>query len=155
MRTRAKAPAAIAALAALVVLFALAPGARAQPDVPHGPDLLKIAHAVGLSAAQITQIKKIVFGTQRDAIQTQAKLRMAQLELQEAIEGDTPPPEKKVIALIERIGGFETQLKKGHILMMLRIRGAVSKPQWEKLQIMHAERKPPQPPPPPPPPRHP
>lgn len=148
----------LATLGVAAALCALAPAARAQPDVPHGPDLLRVAQVVGLSAAQVAQIRKLGIATQREAIQLQAKLRLAQLELQEAIEGDPAPTEKKVTGLIERIGGLETQLKKGHVLMVLRIRGTVNKAQWEKLQILHAERRPPPPAPPgaphpPPPPR--
>jgi Spy/CpxP family protein refolding chaperone len=158
------------AIFAAIALSVLAAPAQAQPQpqpgIPQGPDLLKIAQAVGLSAAQIAQIKKIGHATQREAIPLQAKLRLAQLELQEAIEGDNPPSEKQVSALVDRIGGHETQLKKGHVLMMLRVRRVMSKPQWDKLQVLHAERhgmprgphappSPPGPPGPPPPPRHP
>jgi hypothetical protein len=137
-------------------LLLLGASARAQgPDVPHGPALLAAAKAVGLSTDQVGKIKKIALATQREAISLQAKLRMSQLELEEAMEGDAIPSEQKVATMVDKIGQLENQLKKGHILMMLRIRGTMNKTQWDKLQLLHAERQggpslPPGPPGPPP-----
>jgi hypothetical protein len=109
------------------------------PDMPRGPMLLKVAQMVGLSADQVSHIRQISLASEKEAIPLESKLRMAQLELQEAMEGDTPPAEKKVLGLVDRVGWAELQLKKNHVLMMLRIRGTMNKAQWDKLQVLHAE----------------
>jgi hypothetical protein len=152
-------------LGAVILLGGVAlasPAAAQMPKAPPGPELLHAARAVGLSANQVTQIKKIALTSQREAVPIQGKLRLAQLDLQEVMEGDNPPAEKKVVGLIDRIGQLETQMKKNHILMMLRIRATMNKAQWDKLQKLHADREgrppmppgPPSPPSPPPPPHH-
>ena len=121
-------------------LLAWATTAQAQgPDVPHGPMLLQVAQMIGLSPNQVAQIKKIALAAEREKVSVHAKLRMAQIDLQEAMEADTPPPEKKAAALVDRVGQLETQEKKNHVLMMLRIRSTMNKTQWDKLQMLHAE----------------
>jgi hypothetical protein len=117
--------------------------------------LLKVAQTIGLSASQVAQIQKIGLAAEREAIPLHGKLRMAQLDLQEAMEADVPPPEKKASALVDRVGQIETQKKKNHVIMMLRIRGTMNKAQWDKLQMLHAEHQGPMPPGPPPGPRPP
>jgi hypothetical protein len=138
---------------AALALLAAGP-ARAQhiPKPPHGPDLLRAAQTAGLSPTQVAQIKKIAVAGERELIPLQAKLKLAQLDLQEAMDGDAVPAEKKVLGLIERVGQLETQVKKNRVLMMLRIRGTMGKAQWDKLQAAQHGPRPPLPPPPPSPP---
>jgi hypothetical protein len=139
---------------ALVSTLLAAPS-RAEGPPPPGPDLLRLAQQVGLSASQVAQIKKIGFASRREEITVNAKLQTAQLDLHEAMEADTPPPEKKVMGLVDRVGQLETQAKKIHVLMMLRVRATMNKAQWDKLQALHAQRQGPGAPHPPLPPRPP
>jgi hypothetical protein len=145
--------------AGLVALVSLATTqkAAAEPDrPPPGPDLLRLAQQVGLSDQQVNQIKRISFAANRALIGLEAKLKVARLDLHEAMESDTPPAEGKVMALIDRIGKLETELKKNRVLMMLRVRKTMGLQQWRKLQLAQARRRrPPQPPAPPRPPHGP
>lgn len=147
---------AITGLAALI-LAATAQPAAAEPDrPPPGPDLLRLAQQVGLSDKQVDQIKKISFAANRALIGLEAKVKVARLDLHEAMESDTPPAEGKVLGLIDRLGKLETELKKNRVLMMLRVRRTMGIKQWRKLQLLQARRRrPPQPPPPPGPPHGP
>jgi hypothetical protein len=131
-------------LLALVSTLLVAPS-RAEAQPPPGPDLLRLAQQVGLSANQVAQIKKLGLASRREEIGVNAKLQTAQLDLHEAMEADTPPAEKKVMGLVDRVGQLETQAKKIHVLMMLRVRATMNKAQWDKLQLLHAQRQGPHP----------
>ena len=106
-----------------------------------GPMLAKVAQAVGLTAAQVRQIKKISYTTQRRAIAVHSRLAVARLDLQQAMEADKAPSEAQVSAMIGKVGQLETELKKNHLLRVLRIRKTMSLTQWRKLELLHAERK--------------
>ncbi len=145
----------ILALAALLAALWTTPAA-AQPRPPRppgpppgppggpplaGPVLAVVAKKVGLSAVQVKKIKKLSYGTRRRAIKLHSQLAMARLNLREAMEADKVPAETKVIGLVERLGKLETQLKKNHVLMLLRLRKIVTPAQWRKMELLHAARK--------------
>lgn len=129
----------IAAASLLALALAAAPAHAGTPSLPQGADLLQVAERVGLLAPQIAQIKKLDVANQREQIQLQAKLRLAQLDLQEAIDADPPMSEDKVAAIVVRLGNAETEIKKTQIVMMLRVRATMNRAQWDKLQALRAE----------------
>ena len=146
----------ILALAALLAALWSMPAA-AQPRPPRpprppagppgggppltGPVLAVVAKKVGLSAAQVQKIKKLSYGTRRRAIKLHSQLAMARLNLRETMEADKVPAEAKVIGMVERLGKLETQMKKNHVLMLLRLRRIVTPDQWRKMELLHAARK--------------
>jgi len=99
-----------------------------------------VAKLVGLSEAQLSRIKKISFDASRKAVGIHSKLQLVRLDLQELMESDKAPSESKALALMDRMGKLETQLKKNHITRLLRIRKTMSLAQWRKLELLHAER---------------
>ncbi len=106
-----------------------------------GPKLLKIAKEIGLDSTQIERIKKLAFSMRRKAVATRAKLQLARIDLREAMAASTPPSERKVIALVEKMGRHKLEMKKNFVLMMLRVRKMMSAQQWEQLQLLRAEHK--------------
>ncbi len=141
--------------ALLTALWAVSP-ASAQPRPPRppgppggppggpplaGPVLAMVAKKVGLSAAQVQKIKKLTYATRRRAIGIHSKLALARLNLRETMEADKVPSEAKVSALVDRVGRLETQMKKNHVLMLLRLRKTVTLTQWRKMELLHAKRK--------------
>jgi Spy/CpxP family protein refolding chaperone len=111
---------------------------------------------VGLSRGQIDKLKKLHFAVQRAMVATEAKLKSKRIDLHEAMESSAPPSEKKVTALVEKIGRLETELNKKKVLLMLRVRKSMSTDQWHRLRHLHARRRGlASPPPPPSPPRGP
>jgi hypothetical protein len=129
----------LAKILLLAVVAAATPALAGAAQLPQGPDLIQIAQKVGLEPAQIAQIKRLALAAQRELIPIQARLRLAQLDLQEAVDADSPPAEKRVTALAERIGNLETDVKKNQLLLMVRVRATMNKTQWDKLQALHAE----------------
>ena len=144
----------LALTALLTVLWALPATAQPRPPRPPGPPagppggpplagpvLAMVAKKVGLSPAQVQKIKKLSYATRRRAIKLQSQLAMARLNLREAMEADKAPSEAKVITLVDRLGRLETQMKKNHVLMLLRLRKTVTLSQWRKMEMLHAARK--------------
>ena len=140
--------------ALLTVLWALPASAQPRPPRPPGPPagppggpplagpvLAMVAKKVGLSATQVQKIKKLTYATRRKAIKIHSQLAMARLNLREAMEADKAPGEAKVMTLVDRVGKLETQMKKNHVLMLLRLRKTVTLTQWRKMELLHAQRK--------------
>lgn len=144
----------LALTALLTVLWALPASAQPRPPRPPGPPagppggpplagpvLAMVAKKVGLSPTQVQKIKKLSYATRRRAIKLQSQLAMARLNLREAMEADKAPSEARVIALVDHLGKLETQMKKNHVLMLLRLRNTVTLVQWRKMELLHAARK--------------
>jgi hypothetical protein len=127
-------------------LLVLPAGAQAPPRPPPDPHdhpgvMAHVAKVVGLSDSQIKRIKTISFSTTRKAIGLKAKLQMAQLALQEVMTADNAPSEARVKGMVDKIGRLETEMKKLHVLKILRIRKTMSLRQWRKMEALHAEQK--------------
>lgn len=117
----------------------MGPGMGMGPG--HGPPLQVIAKAVGLSDKQVKEIRSASFAAQREAIGVRAKVQMARLELHQLMSGDTAPKEAQVMALVDKVGKFETQMKKIHVRRLLSIRRALSLAQWRKLEAFRAQHR--------------
>lgn len=117
----------------------MGPGMGMGPG--HGPPLQVIAKAVGLSDKQVKEIRNASFAAQREAIGVRAKVQMARLELHQLMSGDTTPKEAQVMALVDKVGKFETQMKKIHVRRLLSIRRALSLAQWRKLEAFRAQHR--------------
>lgn len=130
-----------------LALLVLPAGAQEPPPPRHHdphdhPGIMAhVAKVVGLSDSQVKRIKTISFNTIRKAIGLKAKLQMAQLALQEAMTADKAPSEAKIKAMVDKIGRLETEMKKLHVLKILRIRKTMSLKQWRKMEAIHAEHK--------------
>jgi hypothetical protein len=137
----------IAACLSCLLSVGLGGAAAAQPgppppEPPPPPGVMsKIAKMVGLSDGQVSRIKAISFKAGREAIALKAKLQLAQLGLQEAMTADKTPSERQVTGMVAKIGRLETELKKIHVLRILRIRKTMSLKQWRKMEAIHAEHK--------------
>lgn len=132
----------LATAASLVlVLPAAARQPRHQPEHDFPGAMAHIAQVVGLSESQVKRIKTISFDMTRKAIGFGAKLRLAQLNLRQAMSADKFPSEARVKGMVDKIGRLETEMKKLHVLKILRIRKTVSLKQWRKMEALHAQHK--------------
>ncbi len=105
------------------------------------PPLAVMAKAIGLNAKQVAQIRTISFETAKKTIGIRAKLQLARLELKHAMGADKAPSEATITGMVSTIGRLETEMKKLHLLRLLRVRKTMSLGKWRKLEAFHARHR--------------
>ena len=100
----------------------------------------RVARKIGLSPAQQSQIKTIIYNARRNQITTKAKLQLARLDLRQLLD-QHKPSETKVLAAVDKVGAIELQMKKSRILMMLRVKAVLTPQQAAKWQELKRRRR--------------
>ncbi len=106
------------------------------------PAMMKkvLKEKVGLTDKQIEQIQQLQYKADREKLDIRHEIQKARLDMQQLMQADRPD-KLKVFAKIEKVGDLEVKLKKNRIGLMLEIRKLVTSEQWQKMEMLHAERK--------------
>ena len=118
--------------------------ATAKPSVSVGQQLRaarqaknlavdEVAKALKLSAAQADKIDAIATKARKDEIKLRAEVELAQADLDDAMDHD-PLDQKQAAALVDTFVQLHADLEKQRMLMLLEIRGVLTKEQHLKLQ---------------------
>ncbi|MDP7039412.1 MAG: hypothetical protein QGI45_09655 [Myxococcota bacterium] len=103
--------------------------------------LERAADDLGLSDDVLEKVKAASYEADRAAIEIRSKLDRARLDFQQMMSSDNPS-EKKMMELVEEMGGLETNLRKNRIGLLLKVRPLLTKEQRKKLKkILRKERK--------------
>ena len=95
--------------------------------------------ALGLSAEQITSIKKQVGDTHTRVLDVQVDLHRVTEQLQVAL--DAPKvDESAVLALASQAMDLEKQVKSAHLALMIRVKNLLTPDQQDKARTMSRER---------------
>lgn len=158
--TRSRRIAAAAALLAIVAAGLAAVPARADLDDQFYPPELLQRHGrqAGVTDEQLQMIHADVQATRLKMVDAEARVKKLHIEIETLIADDATPLEA-IVAKVEAIGLAETELKKLHVGLLVRIRRALAPEQrrrLDELRPQHPAPKPAHPPQPvPPAPPHP
>jgi Spy/CpxP family protein refolding chaperone len=116
--------------------------ALAQPDLERAPPVVKkkIMRELGLNNEQIKKIEDLTYRSDREKLDIRHELKKAHLDLQHLMSADQPN-EAAVFKMIEKTSALELKLKKNRVSLMLKIRKLLTREQWEKLELLQANRK--------------
>jgi Spy/CpxP family protein refolding chaperone len=150
----------------VAVMIGLVASVALAQEGPPPAVMKKIAHDIGLNDDQIKKIENAGFLADQEKLDLRHEIEKNRLEIRHLMSADKPD-EGAIYSLLDKIGALQTKVKKNRVGLMLKIRSMVTKEQWEKLEVLQAERmrgikdkarrfrggdEPPQPPPPPAPP---
>lgn len=136
------------------------PGPGRDPILEHlfPPELVMANQGtIELSEAQRSAIIKEMKSAQGQFVELQWKVQEQADKVGQLISS-APVDEAKASAEADKLMDLERQMKRGHLLLLVRIKNALTPEQHEKLKKLRRAMPPPQPPgapapPPPPPPR--
>jgi Spy/CpxP family protein refolding chaperone len=134
------------ALAALVAVTGVALAAAPEGPKPEGPRKerrLEKAHlkeALGLTDAQVADLKKVRSEQQKKKIRQQADAKIARLELRDLLLAPTVD-EKAVRAKAKQVADLQAAAANDRVEAMLALRKVVSAEQADKLMKMHQHRR--------------
>jgi len=116
---------------ALLLLPALA---LAQPGPHMGPPPLEKLEALKLTDTQRTKIETLRDAERRKAIPLEADVRLAEMDLEDAIEqgGDTAP-------IVDRIASLRGQMLAARVATRVAVRAVLTPEQRTKLKSMRPE----------------
>lgn len=116
--------------------------ALAQPEPGEVPPVVKkkVLRELGVDSEQIKKIEELAYRADREKLDIKHELQKAHLDLQHLMSADQPN-EAAVFKMIEKISGLELKLKKNRVGLMLKIRKLLTREQWEKLELLQADRK--------------
>jgi Spy/CpxP family protein refolding chaperone len=127
---------------ALGVLAAGGAALAALPDpdpVAAGPDMGRIQQQVGLTDAQVTQLKKL-WGDQRKlAIRRRADMSIARMEMEELLDGPSVD-EKALNAKVKELSDLQVAALRSRVDAQLALRKVVTPEQQQKLRGLLRER---------------
>ena len=95
--------------------------------------LMQYQKAIGLSEEQKTYIKDEIRKAQAEFNDLQWKLQPEMETLTSLLAGD-PVDEKQILAQLDEVMKLESEIKKAHIVMAIRIKSKLTKEQQAKLQ---------------------
>jgi Spy/CpxP family protein refolding chaperone len=100
------------------------------------PELLD---RLGLSRSQRTKIDELLEAERRQAIKTDAEIRLAELDLQDEIESD-PPDRDAIDHAMETLEARRAQMLRARVTTILGIRAVLSPEQRSRLRRPDGER---------------
>jgi len=128
---------------AMGVLAAGGAALAALPDpdpVAAGPDMARIQQQVGLTDAQVTQLKKL-WGDQRKlAIRRRADMAIARLEMEELLDGPSID-EKALNAKVKELSDLQAATLRSRVDAQLALRKVVTPEQHQKLRGRPGDRR--------------
>jgi Spy/CpxP family protein refolding chaperone len=128
---------------AMGVLAAGGAALAALPDpdpVAAGPDMARIQQQVGLTDAQVTQLKKL-WGDQRKlGIRRRADMSIARLEMEELLDGPSID-EKALNAKVKELSDLQAATLRSRVDAQLALRKVVTPEQHQKLRGLLRERR--------------
>jgi Spy/CpxP family protein refolding chaperone len=105
------------------------PGGRLGPGMGHRPMML--LHGLDLTPEQLKKLADLHEKQARLAIETEADLRLATLDLQELMRAEAPD-RAKIDAQIETLAGLRAQLQKSRAATLLEARALLTPEQLKK-----------------------
>jgi Spy/CpxP family protein refolding chaperone len=127
---------------ALGVLAAGGAALAALPDpnpVAGGPDMARIQQQVGLTDAQVTQLKKLWGDQRKSAIRRRADMAIARMELEELLDGPSVD-EKALSAKVKELTDLQAATLRARVDARLGLRKVVTPEQQQKLRSLLRER---------------
>ncbi len=106
----------------------------------HDHDFEATAKLVGLKDKQLEEIRKISFTSRREEIDIERKIQLARLDLHQLMTGTKPPDEAQALALVDKLSAAELEMKRNHVLRLIRIRKVMTPAQWKKMEELFAQR---------------
>src|SRR5688572_19135757 len=129
----------IAAVAAVLAALVFGGGlhiARAEHglgDVFYPPELVqRFGAEAGVGADVLERMKRDIFAARTQMVDAEAKVKKVHLEIESLVMDDATPIDQ-VLAKVDALGAAETEMKKLHVGLLLRIRRALSTEQRQKL----------------------
>jgi Spy/CpxP family protein refolding chaperone len=129
---RIKIFAAVAAVATLAVLIGAELSAQ-EPRRERRPGLVALQEEIGLSDAQMADLRRIHTEGRKAAIRRNADLRIARMELDELL-GAATVDEAKIAARVKAIGELQSAAFKERTETRLAVRRLVTAEQYQKMQ---------------------
>jgi Spy/CpxP family protein refolding chaperone len=130
-------------LLAMGVLAAGGVALAALPDpdpAAAGPDIVRIQQQVGLTDAQVTQLKKL-WGDQRKlGIRRRADMAIARMEMEELLDGSSID-EKALNAKVKELSDLQAAALRSRVDAQLALRKIVTPDQHQKLRSLLRERR--------------
>lgn len=122
---------------ALGILLSLSGGTSAQMpgDIP--PEALK---QLKLTDKQENELKEIRLSMEKERIRQQAEMSIKRLEL-EALMEEGKPNLEKIYQKVEEIGKIQTEILKGKIGSILKIKSILTKEQQEKIKKLRKRQR--------------
>jgi len=100
----------------------------------------RVMREIGLKDGQIDKIEDLTYKADRQKLDLHHQLQKAKLDLRHQMSADEPR-RAKVFKCLEEISALELKLKKNRIGLMLDIKALMTAEQWEKLEMLQAERR--------------
>ncbi len=128
---------------ALGVLAAGGAALAALPDpdpVSAGPDMSRIQQEVGLTDAQVIQVKKIWGDRRKSAIRRRADMVIARMEMEELLDGPSVD-EKALNAKLKELSDLQAAALHARVDAQLALRKVVTPEQLQKLRSLLRERR--------------
>lgn len=95
--------------------------------------------AIGLTEEQLTQIKALLNETHATMIEAQTQIAGLQEELETVLD-NTSVDEAAALALAERVMTIESQVKRSHLGLAIKVKNLLTPEQQQKLAEMPRER---------------
>jgi Spy/CpxP family protein refolding chaperone len=86
----------------------------------------------GLTEEQVNALQTVFYKNKEEMINLRAEQEKARLEVEKIMQSDTPD-EAALMKAVDQLGLADTQLKKSHMLMQLKIREVVGKDKYNEL----------------------
>lgn len=102
--------------------------------------LQRVLLKVGLSEAQMAQVRELHFKAEREMIDIRYEQERAQLKLDQALDAEDLDRDK-IFALIERVEALEVDKHKNRLGLMLDIRALMTPGQWRRLETLQKRRR--------------
>lgn len=115
--------------------FGIEMGSKMIPRLLDNPEAQE---KLGLSDAQVSQIKAIELAAEKQEVDLEAQTRKARIDLREAMQADDTERDK-VMSLLEDVGKAELALKKLQTGKMLDVKAVLTPEQREKARNLRKE----------------
>ncbi len=100
----------------------------------------ELADKVGISADELSRLRKLYYAGRKQTIKLQAKLQLAQVDLREKIESPTVD-EDAVLAAVEEVGTIRTEIRKVSVKQNLRMRAILGEEKFRELRKYMFQRR--------------
>ncbi len=120
---------------AVLIGISLAPAAApAQPDDAQ-PDLEALAGDLGLSSAQLAQIRTLIDARRKQEIALRAEMEVIEVDLRRELTR-AAPDEGKVAGWADKLGSLDGSMRKARILTWIKMRKVLTPAQRRKLESL-------------------
>jgi Spy/CpxP family protein refolding chaperone len=104
-----------------------------------GPDPVRLQEQLGLSEAQVAELRTLRADQAKQRIRQRADVEIARIELRELL-GSPTVDERAVEAAVKRLGALQTAVLEARVGAQLALRKALTAEQWDKLESLRRER---------------